>query len=250
MVVRLIENANNNKIKELLTKINLGINSMLYSYTKLYTNEEIILLKKITNIIDNELININNNVHNQKRISIILEYEEVLKPLSFRTWQKELAEGYSYISWFKDDFIKETKEIISATFSKNGEYSFCNSTYGIKYSVDIKGFLGACNKDAATLIEDKTKQSIYTIGKTNDDKVINSYNLATPIITPIEALDKTLNNYKSKHNEIILDSRYIKPISVVYTSDESINLVELISKKYNIPKEYYQDNNKTTQFIK
>ena len=90
------------------------------------------------------------------------------------------------------------------------------------------------------MIETADKQSIYTIGKTAEGKVINSYNFATPIITPKQVFDKSDNTYMSKHNEIILDSRYIKPKSVIYTDENDIEIVKQISQRFNIPIEFKQ----------
>ena len=233
-MLRTTEKANKQVILKLLENINEGIESMLKDYTIIYTEEELNLLDNVHEMLKNKIIEQNST----NNINELLKFEELLKPYAFRTWEYSYKNGYQYISWFKNDKIGDIQQVISATFSNDVKNTFCDSRYGISYEVEMEGFLGACNKDAATLLEENTKLSIYTIGKTSDGKVINSYNLATPIITPVQTLDNSLNNYKSKHNEIILDSRYVKPKSVVYTNENDINMVNIISEKYNIPIEY------------
>lgn len=168
----------------------------------------------------------------------VLEFEDYLKPFVFRCWDFETKKEENkseFISWFKTDTLKDMPSVLSATFSSDVNNTFCQARYGIRYEVFIDGFLGACNKDAATLVENQSKVSIYTIGITEDNKVINSYNFATPIITPVQVFAQDSNSYRSKHNEVILDARYVKPISVVYMDDHDLEMVNLISKKYNIP---------------
>lgn len=211
---------------------------MINDYTELYSTEEINLFSTIQWKINDQLNKILSNNYNYEELSIILEYEINLKPYAFRCWNFEFENGCQYISWFKSDELKKMPLVISSTFSDNVNDPFCDSRYGISYRVSEEGFLGACNKDAATLIEDSTKASIYTLGKTSDGRLINSYNLATPIITPIQVFGKSSNDFKSKYNEIILDSRYIYPIKVVYTNENDLDMVTLISCKYDIPIEY------------
>lgn len=230
---RFLDNSNIGKVVLLLKSINLGIKSMINDYAFLYTESEIVFLNKISELLCKMINKIEKNNYNIKEIIEILQYEKKLKPYAFRTWNYEYQNGKEYISWFKYDKLVDTPPIVSSTFGFGD--SFCESRYGISYQVNIDGFLGACNKDAATLIEKADRRSIYTIGKTSDARVVNSYNLATPIITPIQIFDKTDNSYKSKHNEVILDSRYIIPIKVVYTNSNDLKMVNAISLKYNIP---------------
>ena len=68
-----------------------------------------------------------------------------------------------------------------------------------------------------------------------NDKVVNSYNLATPIITPKQATSESENTYQSKHNEIILDARYVIPIKIICIDDRFIDLAKSISEENNIP---------------
>lgn len=243
-MLRVIKNEDQKIIVKLLTNINLGIKSMIYDYTKLYTTDEINLFNNIHKLINNHIEKILNNNYTNEEIYEILKYEDYLKPYIFRCWNYEYKNGYMYISWFKEDKLNDPPQVVSSTFSYDINDTFCESRYGINYEVYIDGFLGACSKDAATLIESPFKTSIYTIGKTLDGNIINSYNLATTIITPIQVLDKNLNTYKSKHNEIILDSKYIKPISIIYTNNNDLDMVNLISSKYNIPIEFKKSSKK------
>ena len=68
-----------------------------------------------------------------------------------------------------------------------------------------------------------------------DERVVNSYNLSTPIITPKQTIDSKNNNYKSKHNEIILDAKFATPLEIVCIDDNYIDLAIELSNKYNIP---------------
>lgn len=234
-MLRIIDNVNEQKVIELLQNIKSGIICMLNNYMFLYNDNEVNILKNSLLLVNEQLNRIENGNYIFKDVYSVLLCEDYLKPLVFKCWNFENKNGCQYISWFKNDFLGDIPPVISATFSSSNEDSFCNSRYGINYEVFIDGFLGACNKDAATLIEDSSRNSIYTIGKTADGKVINSYNLATPIITPHQVFDKSSNDYKSKHNEIVLDSRFIKPVSVIYTNDDDLEMVYLISSKYKIP---------------
>ncbi len=232
-MLRVIEHANPNKITELFSKIHDGIISMILDYNFLYNHEELDLIRNVLYLIDTENKNKKYSVEN---IYKILSCEDYLKPLVYRCWEFENKyQNGKFISWFKNDTLGDMPQVISSTFSSNVKNTFCNARYGIQYDISIDGFLGACNKDAATIIEDPTKASIYTIGKTAEGKVINSYNLSTPIITPAQVLDTSTNEYRSKHNEVILDSRYIQPVCVIYTSSNDLDIVNNIASKYNIP---------------
>lgn len=233
---RKIDNTNNRIICRLLQNIDNGIKSMIIDYNELYTSEEITKLKVASNIIEKEIVNIEQGEINNDRIIEILNYEDTLKELVFRCWETEVENGNEFISWYKYDKTRNLSSVISSTFGNDD--SFCNSRYGISFDVELAGFIGACNKDAATIIESPDRQSIYTIGKTQDGKVINSYNLATTIITPIQVFDKSDNTYMSKHNEIILDSKHVRPKSVIYTDENDLEMVNMISKQFNIPIEF------------
>lgn len=234
-MLRLLEGANPKKIVELFENINLGINSMISNYNNLYNEYEINMFLNISKLIIDQINKLKDNNYSYDELYNILEYEDLLKPFVFKCWNFEVNNGGQYISWFKNDNLGEMPQVVSSTFCIDVYNTFCNSRYGISYKVFMDGFLGGCSKDAATLIENFSKASIYTIGKTIDGSVINSYNLATVIITPAQLSDTSNNDYKSKHNEIILDSRYIEPIEVIYFNDNDLEMVNLISSKYNIP---------------
>lgn len=233
---RNIDNCNTTILLRLLEKIYQGINSMINDYKYLYSDRELDLLLKVLNDVKMVINEISNDHIDKNDIKRILCYEELLKPYSFRTWMSEHDNGSQYVSWFKTDTLGDMPSVLSTTFGDTD--SFCFSRCGISYEVDLEGFLGACSKDAATVVEKNSKQSIYTIGFDKNENVINSYNFATPLMTPKLVCDSSDNDYMSKHNEIILDSRYVKPVSVIYTSENDIEFVSMISKKLNIPLEY------------
>ena len=186
-------------------------------------------------LFDEQKLKLQNNTLDVEKLKASLEYEDALRQYAFRCWEYEFCNGGKYISWFKNDVLKDMPQVISSTFSREISDTFCDMRYGISYEVLADGFLGACNKDAATIICDSSQQSIYTIGELPDGRIVNSYNMATPIITPVQVFDKSTNTYQSKHNEIILDSRFIKPISAVYLDEADFDMVNQISVKYGIP---------------
>lgn len=167
--------------------------SCLKNYLQ-YLNEEEINFIKTT---------FQNNIFNENVINKLTLIAE-------KIWNNELATGkYVVISWSKYAEQKRKKFITFATLSSKDDItSFCDSDFGIEYAISYKALIGALNKDGATLIEDKDRQNEYTLTILNG-KAINSYNGATKIITPLQLLDQSDNNYRSKHNELILDSRYI-----------------------------------------
>lgn len=170
--------------------------SCLDNYVKYLTPDEINLINDI----------ISNNVFSK-------DIQEKLLIIAEKIWNNELLSGkYKVISWSKFATQKRKNFITFATLSKIDEIdTFCGSDFGIEYSITYKSIIGALNKDGATLIEDINKQNDFTLAIIND-KAINSYNGATKFITPIQLLDKSDNTYRSKHNELILDSTLIKEI--------------------------------------
>lgn len=244
-MVRDINNiTNRNSLFLIIQKIKAGIQSTLIYYNHLYNEEELHILKENLKLCDNAIKDLENiDTIDHSKIYSILLLETELKELIFRTWQEESRNGFNYISWLKEDRFNHKKEYISATFSNDNLHTFCDSRVGIKYDVPIDGFLAACEKDAGSVLEYPHRKSIYTVGLFNN-KIINSYNLATPIITPIQVFDKSNNKYESKHNEIILDSRYVFPLCVIYFNDDDLNFVNLVSSTYNIPIEKIEDSKK------
>ena len=221
------ENTNNNYISKLISKVLSGITSILENYSFLFSDEE---LKKLIDS-NNTLTNIQNESL-ERQITIVSLIEEELKEYAYRCFSYE--KDSSFISWLKDDNLKDDLTVISSTFSNTTDTTFCDSKVGIKYDVPIEGFIAACEKDAATLVETSDRRSIYTVGEIGN-KVINSYNFATPIITPKQVFDSSNNDYMSKHNEIILDAKSIRPISIVCLDNSCIDIAKSISERYNIP---------------
>lgn len=225
------EKINNNLIDRLISKVLSGIANILENYSFLFTEEEIKKLMNSAGILSNT-----KNESVERKISIVGVVEESLKPYAFRCFAYEKEHGGSFISWLKDDNLKEDLTIVSSTFSSDNDITFCDSKVGIKYDVPIDGFIAACEKDAATLVETSDRKSIYTVGEIGN-KVINSYNFATPIITPGQVFDSSNNSYMSKHNEMILDAKSIRPVSVICLDDSCIEIAKSISEKYGIPME-------------
>lgn len=149
------------------------------------------------------------------------EKEKILLPIVKKVWDKELESGnYVVISWNKAAKPPKRDDIVFATLStKDNIVSFCDACDGIEYEISFDALIGALECDAATLIEDASKEGDYTIGRIND-KVINSYNGATRLITPKQLLDSSHNTYKSKHNELILNSHLIKVVGS-YTREKN-----------------------------
>lgn len=142
--------------------------------------------------------------------------QQKLTSIAEKIWNNELESGkYKVISWSKFRNQKKKDFITFATLNTEEDLtSFCNSDLGIEYAITYQSIIGALNKDGATLIEDIDKKNDFTLAIINN-KVINSYNGATKLITPIQLLDKSDNTYPSKHNELILDSSRIKEIKEI-----------------------------------
>lgn len=242
-MMRKVENANPMKIIELIEKIEEGITSSIRDYSFLYNEKEQSNLTKAFDKVKETLALIRKGNITIEELYIVLNYEDTLKPLIFKTWVYELEHGADFIYWFKKEKYKTFENAISTTFSNNDTDSFCGAKYGIAFDIKIDGFLGACNKDAATMIQDEEFLSIYTIGRTKDNQVINSYNLATPIITPKQVFDKVGNTYHSKHNEIILDAKFIKPKYAILLNDDISEFEKSLSEIYHIPVKKKEEDN-------
>jgi hypothetical protein len=176
-------------------KIKEAINSIINDYE--FLNDEI------------DIENINKILSNIDKVSVS-DLERLLTPYIKRIWDYELENGeYHIISWNKNAVFPTRKHLTFATISKGDDIlSFCNSDNGIEYKITYDAIIGGCIKDGATIIEDKSKESEFTIHKF-DDKVVNSYNLDTKIITPMQLIRGCNSGYKSNHNELLLDSSKI-----------------------------------------
>lgn len=230
-----IEGLEKNQLIIIFKRIEQGIISMINDYGNLYNEIELNDFNKLLLLLNNQINDLENDRINVDNINKNLEIELYLKKYIFKTWQYENLNGGSFISWFKNERIGNVPKLISSTFSYDYTNSYCGATVGIKYNVDEKAFLGALEKDAAVLLNDVN--NIYTIGKI-EDKYVNSYNLATPIITPKQVLKNDTNYYKSKHNEIILDSKYIIPKSVICLSKGNDEFAEELASKIGVHVEY------------
>lgn len=133
-----------------------------------------------------------------------------LIPIIRKIWEFELSSGeYVVVSWNKYAGEQKKKSITFATLSKRDDIvSFCDLKEGMEYVIKYDSIIGALYKDAATLIEDESKENDYTIAMV-DGKVINSYNGATKLITPKQLVAKRENEYYTNYNELILDSSKI-----------------------------------------
>ena len=176
-------------------KIKEAIDSIINDYE--FLNDEI------------DIENINKIVSNIDKVPVS-DLERLLTPYIKRIWDYELENGeYHIISWNKNVVSPTRKHLTFATISKGDDIlSFCNSDNGIEYKITYDAIIGGCIKDGATIIEDKSKESEFTIHKF-DDKVVNSYNLDTKIITPMQLIRGCNSGYKSNHNELLLDSSKI-----------------------------------------
>ena len=171
--------------------------------------------------LDSDELKLINNISNN--IDNLVEIEEKLLQIVSKIWERELATGeYIVISWNKFATEKRKKGITFATLNKKGKIvPFCGLTSGKEYKISFPAIVGALNKDGATLFEDFSKKNDYTIG-TIGDKVINSYNGATRLITPYQLISDNLeNDYKSLHNELILKTDLIEEIGPFVLDDNS-----------------------------
>ena len=224
--MRLDNNSNKFNINKLCIIILESIKSMIQDYFFLYNDEELAILK-----------NMLNKISSFQTVDTINLVEKDLKELAFRTWEYEEKQGNYFIHWLKNDTLNTENPIVSSTFGNVDP--FCNSEIGIRYKTNINGFLAAREKDAGVVVEEKNHHSMYTIKILNDGRVINSYNLGTPIMTPKIAMNTSNNDYKSKHNEIVLDASIAIPVEVICMNNNYTDIAIKISKKYNI--QYYQD---------
>ena len=226
MDMRVDNYSNKININKLCMIILGSIKSMIQDYAFLYSDEELLVLK-----------NLLNKISSFQSLDTINLVEEHLKELAFRTWKYEEIQGNHFIHWVKNNVLNTENPALSSTFG-NVE-PFCDSVIGIRYTTNINGFLAAREKDAGVVVEGNNRHSMYTIKVLDDGRVINSYNLGTPIMTPKIAMNTSNNDYKSKHNEIVLDASIAIPVEVVCMDEHYADLAIKISKRYNIP--YYQD---------
>lgn len=227
-------------VQKYTSNIITELESIIDNYLKienLYSSEEIDKIITALNLFKNAQIIINqtDNVNDlEELINKLFSVEESLKEISFKAWDYEKENGCKFISWLKDNKYDKNKKLIFSTFDNNYDNTFCGSDLGIEYKVNANGFIGANNRDGATLIQDENTESIYTIGKI-DGKCINSYNMSTMIVSPKTVMNSSENNYQSKHNEIILDNNFVTPSSIICLNKSLEKEAEELSSILNIP---------------
>lgn len=245
-MARKYNNENKETVIKYINKLIANLESIINNYSQIYTKEELslILSSKISleKIHQDILLSVNLTDY-LETINGVFDLENSLKDLIYKAWLYEESKGYSFISWLKDDKYVDGKEIIYSTFSCDFENNFCDSIIGIKYKVEPDGFIGASEIDGATIILNSDEECIYTIGSVNGCS-INSYNFATKIPSPKLIMDSSMNKYQSKHNEIILNGKYIKPIEIICLSSIGKEIAEELSVKLNVPVSYLEKSNK------
>lgn len=237
---------NKEAILKYYNKLINNLNSIIDNYAAIYSEDELTILKDTRNLLNNMYDGFSLDsfpTMHIERLPEVFDIEDKLKPLIFKAWTYEVNNGYSFISWLKDDKYQDNKSLIFATFSDNFDNPFCDSSIGIKYDVDINGFIAAAEIDGATITLNSDETSLYTIANI-DGKSINSYNTAIKIPSPKLISNNTNNTYQSKHNEIILDSRFIKPTEVICLSEASYSIASDLASKLGVPLKYQSKSNK------
>lgn len=213
------------KAIEIINEILYGINSMIEDYANIYSTDEMNILKSTKTLFQNFL---NQSNYKYENIINLLKLEDGLKFLAYRSWEYELKNGYYIVSWLKDDSYSPKPFICSTLNSDDNINNFCESGIGIQYEINEKSYIGASIHDGGTYQSTKLKNSIYTIGD-NGTTLIDSYNLATPIITPKQLLTRN----KNEHSEIILDRRFVKEKNIIYLYDvyknDAIKLANMLN---------------------
>ena len=75
----------------------------------------------------------------------------------------------------------------------------------------FQGCNSGSSPDSTTMIQILRKEGFIL---NPNDKVVNSYNLDTKIITPMQLVRGCNSGYKSNHNELVLDSSKIIEIGI------------------------------------
>jgi len=183
------------------------VKCLLVEYFSLLTEEEVAIVKSFYASIDDS--------------NFIINAQNYLLPIVRKVWDVELKSGnYVVISWNKFPDRKRVHDLLFATLSlKDDIINFCGITTGVQYEINYDSIIGALYKDGATLIEDASKSSEFTIAVLGD-KVVNSYNCATKFITPKQLIGERDISYPSKHNELILDAKLVKEIGDISLDQE------------------------------
>lgn len=203
------------------------VESILVNYISILTEEEILTLKGALNKIK---FYFSNSLQMEEKVDYlneILPLEDSLKPLVIKCWNSE--DDIHIISWLKDDHYRKKDKTISASLASSKDFHvFCDSSIGISYKVTLDSFLGALPQDAAVVIHQK-EPSFYTILST-EEYTVESYSLATTLITPYEILENV-----QKYCEIILDARYAVADSIIYFRDDDFDMAESLSQQLHLP---------------
>ncbi len=218
--------------EDLVRQFSSCLETMLTVYSSLFSkNEEHLLVECLRNV--KSYFNYSFQTVDDKLDSLkkILALEDILKPFVLRCWQSDCSKGIQVISWLKDDQYRKKERVISASLkTEDSINTFCEGIIGISYDIDNESYLGALYKDAAVIVSSQ-ERSIYTLIDAGE-YVIDSYSMATPLITPYE-IQK--NMPEGKYCEIVLDARYAVPKNVVYFRSEDYDMAENLSKKLGLP---------------
>lgn len=206
------------------------VESMLINYTSALTEVEILTLKDVLGKIKFYFTHSFSQPQEKvEYLKTLLPLEESLKPLVIKCWNSE--EDIHIISWLKDDHYRKKERTISASLASSKDFHvFCESSIGISYKITLESFLGALPQDAAVVIHQK-EPTFYTILST-EEYTVESYSLATTLITPYEILENV-----QKYCEIILDARYAVAESVIYFREDDFDMAESLSQQLHLPVE-------------
>ena len=115
-MIRKIEQANHKKITELLEIIKDGIVSSLTDYSFLYNEQEQSILIKALDDIKKVFTIIKDGNISLEELQKVFGYEEILKPLIFKSWEFESSRGAEFIYWFKTDNYKSFEMLSQLLF--------------------------------------------------------------------------------------------------------------------------------------
>lgn len=176
-------------------QVNEVIHYLLSHYKELFNDDEIKNINNISCLVDSVSYN---------------EMERSLSNYVKRTWDHDLNSGeYIVVTWNKNVTPPNRSYITFATIGKPDDIvPFCNSVDGTILDISYDAIIGGCVKDGATLVEDLSHENNFTIYKSKNN-VINSYNCSTRLITAKQMIMLEKSNYKSLHNELVLDSSKI-----------------------------------------
>lgn len=220
------------RAEDLVRQFSSCLETMLATYSFLFSKEEEISLieslKSVKFYLNNKFLNEEEQLDYLKNLMTL---EDLLKPFVLRCWQSDFEKGSQAISWLKDDQYRKKDTVISASLTTENSFNiFCDGLIGLSYKLDSNSYLGALPRDAAVVVN-TGEGSIYSL-MSNEDYVIDSYGMATPIITPYEI---ARDMQEGKYCEIVLDARYAVPTSIVYFRDDDYDMAESLAQQLNLP---------------